>query len=291
MLDATRARSLALGVTPLRHDISPSPAEAYAHSVVHAFAPMFGVVEPYDLGRAATVAAACDAFVRSVDYVTDTPRSGVAQLHAGALQFAAGLHVASEFNVPSRFFERLEAYLQEASTAERALWRHRGSVMRFTDDDLENLGRKNAVMKTAPAALAAVSGRWDLLPTAEAAFQDIAVAVQLVDDLLDWEEDLLEHNFTYPLTLAARSNGFEFGGDVSERVLYEAAPKTLSLAEERLTAALSELSLTDARGTFEIAREAYETVRDARRQLRDPKRVASVRELRDVLHPIVCYHP
>lgn len=267
-----------------------SAAETYARSVAEAFAPMFGVTGPA-LEQACAVVAACDAFCRAVDYVTDAPRSEIGVLHDGALSLIHGVRIASALGTePARFFERLEAYMHQASAAERALWRHKGRQLAFTSEDLANLGRKNAIMKAAPAALAAVSGRWALLPIAEQALDDLCIGVQLVDDLLDWEEDLLSESFTLPLLQAVGRTESCAPRDV-ERAIFEGgvADELLGLVERRLASASAVFRNQGCGEPAELVDVAADSVRKARVWLRAAPRTAE--GLRGVLHPIVCYTP
>jgi geranylgeranyl pyrophosphate synthase len=100
------------------------------------------------------------------------------------------------------FWKYWEHYLEEASEAERLLWHHHGNVIPFEQTDFVMLGQKSALIKMSAALYASLTNRWEILDTIEKGLISVATGVQIIDDLLDWEEDEKAKIFTYPLVLA-----------------------------------------------------------------------------------------
>lgn len=102
--------------------------------------------------------------------------------------------------VDSMFYRDLSRYMNEAVHAELRLIDHGDTP--FSEDDFDALGRKASLAKVSVSALATINKDRHLYPTIEQGLDHMAVGVQLLDDLVDWDEDLRSGRFTYPLYLA-----------------------------------------------------------------------------------------
>jgi hypothetical protein len=100
-----------------------------------------------------------------------------------------------------RFFADLSRYMVDAIQAEAHL-QSIHSQTPYTKIDIKAMGRKASLAKVSAAALANITQNQNILPVLECSLDDMAVGIQLLDDLRDWKEDLHAGRFTYPLWLA-----------------------------------------------------------------------------------------
>lgn len=126
-----------------------------------------------------------------------------------------------------QMLEATDQHLTEtAIAAVKELAQHRWKLHDYSNKEVRELGRKVAALK--------ICARYVLLQTGEAsigdlplgAIDDFCTAIQLLDDITDWEEDLLAGNFTMPLTLVQQrlfaygiTNALEPGGLSKDEIL------------------------------------------------------------------------
>jgi geranylgeranyl pyrophosphate synthase len=91
------------------------------------------------------------------------------------------------------FWQRMAVYWQE--WADCILWEVEGSKeynsherRPFADEYVRISAHKAAALKICPTAMALLAGRPDLIPALEEAVDGMHAAMQLVDDLFDWQE-------------------------------------------------------------------------------------------------------
>ena len=143
-------------------------------------------------------------YVRLQDDILDDPLSRRETLLLGNIcvqRGFAGLH---------RLLPNDTAFLQESETAWTAFsaataWEktaHWGRPSPFAPADLDRLGEKFAAIRIPVAAILCRAGRHELLAPFAAALQCLGAAVQMTNDLHNWEADLQAGNYTYFLTLA-----------------------------------------------------------------------------------------
>ena len=112
-------------------------------------------------------------------------------------------------------FDRYHAHFCQAVLAEES--RHRALVHPY-DDDLETIyAGKTAVAKACLAALAVLDGDEEVLACLEASHDAFYVGFQLADDLEDWRLDYRRGHYSYPLTRAFLSAGWERRVEADER--------------------------------------------------------------------------
>ena len=164
----------------------------------------FGLTKPLVVEEAAFANLCLDLFSRAVDFSTDNAKmSDPTLIHLGSLCMGKAAQIYGNL-LPrgDAFWKYWEQYLKEASESERFLWRHRASVVPFGKLDFTALGRKSALIKTTAAFYASLTNRWGNLDEVENGLDATATGVQIMDDLLDWEEDLEAGIYTFPLVLA-----------------------------------------------------------------------------------------
>src|ERR1035437_6034440 len=167
----------------------------------------FQINEPFIVNEAAFANLCLDVFSRAVDCCTDNPKgSDPILIHLGSLCMGKAVQVYG--NLLPRgdgFWKYWEQYLKEASLSEQFLWRHRGSFVPFGEDDFAMQGTKSSLIKVSAALYASLTNRWGILDEIEIGLNAIATGVQIIDDLLDWEEDLGARIYTFPLVLGQRN--------------------------------------------------------------------------------------
>ncbi len=119
------------------------------------------------------------------------------------------------------------------------LWRHRGEIVSYDDLDFRAMAQKSALLNSTAALYADVSQDWQTLADVEVGLERLFLAVQLIDDLVDWESDLTSSIYTYPLclayarlsTLSPAAIGAELlRGNIADVIIQEA---TAALTEAR----------------------------------------------------------
>jgi hypothetical protein len=145
-------------------------------------------------------------FAHAADDALDeagTPEQRAARWHQATLSLSSAFQTfASCCHGDPTFIGRWNTYLRESSEGEQYLWRHRGKVVPYTEEDERMLGRRGALAKVPAACYAAASGDYRPLQSLEAALDAWVLGIQMIDDLLDWRSDLQRCVYTYPLTRA-----------------------------------------------------------------------------------------
>ena len=143
-------------------------------------------------------------YAHLVDFATDEAFAGSPLIfHVSSLVLAKAIVIYGGLaHAGGRFWQHWERYGIEASTSERFLWCHRHSMLPYGNTDLSHMSGKSALLKSTAALYASVLDDWAPLEAVETGLQCTFLAVQLVDDLMDWESDLTAGIYTYPLWLA-----------------------------------------------------------------------------------------
>jgi hypothetical protein len=92
-------------------------------------------------------------------------------------------------------------FLETAIAAVDELNRHRAKVQCFTKEEVATLGRKVAALKLCTVYVLSTRGVKEIGASDLRAIDALGSAVQILDDITDWEEDWRSGNYTYPLTL------------------------------------------------------------------------------------------
>lgn len=142
------------------------------------------------------------------------------------------------------FAADLRRYMTTSLEAEKHLEQHNGQLRAFDRNSILMMGMKAALLNTSAAVLADVSGQRALLATVEETLLRIAVALQMIDDLNDWREDLKRKVYSYPLYLAITSADRTKGGQSPEEPVARAlfAGGVAGAVLERARASLGQAS-------------------------------------------------
>ena len=96
------------------------------------------------------------------------------------------------------------AFDNTAKAATNEIIAHRGKVNRFDSFNLRFVGEKIAFVRICIEAVSQLADSDDLRREhLFSIFEDFAIALQLLDDLCDWQEDADILSMTFPLTVAA----------------------------------------------------------------------------------------
>jgi hypothetical protein len=144
----------------------------------------------------------------------------------------------SLFDSDSPFWTFLEKYVAEL--VESVCWereQHWGQAREYKKGDLLRLARKAAPLKIPCAAMSLLAGRQEDIEPLEEMVDHVLVALQLMDDLQDWREDLAQGNYTYFLTRVMVAQGISLSSSLTETDVRKAL-STGSVLEEVLGLAI-----------------------------------------------------
>ena len=167
----------------------------------------FGTIDQFQEEEIVLASLCLDIFSRTVDSVTDNEQlDHPLMVHIGSLCLGKAAQIYANL-IPRAdgFWKRWEHYLNQASEAERFLWRHRGKVTAFGDIDFKMLGQKSALIQMSAAAYASLTNRWEPLEVVERGLLNTATGIQIVDDLLDLEEDVESNIYSFPLVYSIQN--------------------------------------------------------------------------------------
>ncbi len=267
----------------------------------HLVAEAFGIHDKKYIFGIAGLALRIDHFCHLIDDCTDLIREDkmyVARLHLASAVLAnigsAINAVADDVLAANRAWER---YLSDASEAERYLLRHHGSRVEYTDRDFMMMARRAGLVKMIVWISAEKAGNGELLTSMEDALDNVAVGVQILDELLDWEEDYREQIYTWPICLALAGRNTSSGQRPTALVLQELifggsiVEKVLSVAQVYFERGRRSLDLIGCTTGSSVLYEASRSVEEARlvisRPMADRDGVGARREalVRRMLQP------
>lgn len=136
---------------------------------------------------------------QSFDFIVDDDRPDTSDRSQTALGNLCLLqvmhHYRPYFLSDVMFWERMEIYWQE--WAKSLLWEveEKGTRRPFAEAHLQQAAHKAAALKICPTGLALLAEQADLIPPYEQAVDLMHSVMQLLDDLLDWREDLLHARY------------------------------------------------------------------------------------------------
>jgi hypothetical protein len=151
----------------------------------------------------------------------------------------------SLFPADHPFWLRFDSYWIEYLAALAWEKRQRACVDGFATKDIRTLAHKFSPVKISVTAIAYRADRLDALPALEELIESLQIGCQLLDDLEDWESDLLHDSRTWPLSLARQKKGGRLTVPEAENLLWregialamlEKAIEFLDIAEARAKA-------------------------------------------------------
>ena len=179
----------------------------------------------------------------------DTPIDDL--LLANLLSVEATRHLQRVFPSDAPFWDHHVRHWAEYTQAVRLdKMRDRGGLADFTDADLLHIGRKAALLKTYPVAVALYAGRAHQLDRIETMMDDFNTAIQINNDIQSIKSDLEIPHYTPPLAAATLAAGCKPGTHPSKGELFG----SLIISQ----------ALPDA---HQVARDYYLRARDASAEL------------------------
>jgi len=172
----------------------------------------FGVHDIVKVEKVVLASLAIDNFSHLLDDSTDSAPTSFpgTQSHLSHLLLsratAAFVSLSSHPETFSAWFDR---YLFETMTGEQALWCHRNAICEYSELDYQFMANRGSLVCICAAIYADISDKWHLLAPIEKGLRDAAVGIQLIDDLLDWENDLRDGIYTQPLVKAFKKINLE----------------------------------------------------------------------------------
>lgn len=175
-------------------------------------------------------------YVRLQDDVLDDPDAPREALLLGNICVQRGFAKLSQLLPDDQAFHReLDAAWTAFSAA--TAWEkaeHWGRPAPFSEAALDRLGEKFAAIRIPAAAILCRAGRPELLDPYAHVLQSLGAAVQMVNDLHNWEEDLRAGNYTYFLTLAGDDPARAVAGGAAAEACLAKARAFLARAREAL---------------------------------------------------------
>ena len=138
------------------------------------------------------------------------------------------------------------------------------------------IGRRTALLKNCVACFATVTNMSQPLVMAQKGLDDLSTGIQLVDDLVDWNDDFDSKIFTYPLVLCFqhlhKQNPALLTPNEIEKIIVEngVADQVLYTAERYLFAGKRELESIGAQGMVTLTSQLLRSVNEMRAFLRTP---------------------
>jgi hypothetical protein len=232
-----------------KHEFQSLPISAYVPIYL---GEAFDIGDPTVLCGAGVANFCFDDYAQMIDDATDMDRdtSGIIT-HASTLLLLKGLSIFLNLGSnPIVLYEKWKSYMEEASAGERYLWRHHGTITSYDESDFKKMGERGALAKVSAALFADLAGNKTLLETLEEAIEANSTGIQILDDLVDWREDLRSKIYTLPLVLAHDRLGARILTSSREAVIGEAL----------FYEGIGEDVLSLARKYFARARELFERV-------------------------------
>ncbi|MBU2441623.1 MAG: hypothetical protein KKA43_04790 [Nanoarchaeota archaeon] len=222
-------------------------SEPFVVSLAELLIEPFGINNRKVLERVRRVNSHFDVFVHHLDDVKDNPANGAASAHAAVTSLISGIRDIRCVNQKDMLFHRLFSYWQQASEGERHLWRHHGKLIPYDSEDFLMLGKRGAMAKTSIALYADASNNDLPVLNLEKGVEEGAVAVQLCDDIFDWEKDLESGIYTQPIVLAYQESG-NLNNHQIERAVFSSNvfPVLVKTANSYLTRAGKRFELASA---------------------------------------------
>jgi hypothetical protein len=135
------------------------------------------------------------------------------------------------FPSDSMFWERTHAYWNE--WAESIIWEIELQDCRraYDDDQMWIAAHKAAALKICPTGLALLAERSDLIPAYEKAIDWMHATMQLLDDLIDWSEDLEHYRYNSFLSLIIREKYIPVDCNLTKGEIYQLISSTDVLSQ------------------------------------------------------------
>jgi len=189
------------------HETNNIDLHPLATSIAVMISEPFGSFDRATIHQAAIANLCFDHFTHLVDDATDERNENASlSIHLSNHLLTKGLRYSMDLCKNYRdYYQRWEKYMDYAFDGERYLWRHHKKLESYEERDFEMLAKRGSLVKVCAAIFAELSGKWELLDNVEKGLDNLSVALQLVDDLVDWKCDLNNSIYNYPIVLACKA--------------------------------------------------------------------------------------
>lgn len=181
---------------------------------------VFGV-EDRKIIRTATLGTCfLDHYTQILDDVTDLKVPFDPEMvHASHEMLLEGMTILMKYSVGyDGIGNKIKKYIMEAMDSERQLWPNRISIGLYGDSEYTALSKRGGVIRSAAAVYASASGRLDILSIIENCLLNISQAIQLLDDISDWQEDFMQKR----VTSIINSGYINIGKHENDNIIFDA---------------------------------------------------------------------
>jgi hypothetical protein len=158
-----------------------------------------------------------------IDYIADhhqKPIPNAAYLSAIFLERSIARFVSAVGD--TRILDHISSYLRQSLACDQhERGRHWGRVIPYAPEDMITIASKTSLCFLPAVALCLVADRHDCLDPLVRVVQARNAAIQIRDDVADWQRDLAVENFTMPLTLVLQILGYSSWDETKARHLSE----------------------------------------------------------------------
>ena len=209
----------------IEHETSDNKKSPLVPSFSSLLAELFDISDKQIIYQVGLIAMLFDHFTHLVDDATDEQKENTPlQIHLSNELLIKGLHYSKDITRDfSRFHSNWEKYMDYAYIGERYLWRHHNNLVSFEQEDYKMLAKRGSLVKTSAALYADLNKKWDILSEIELALDELSIAIQLIDDIIDWELDLSNKIYNLPIILATqhiKTNPQKLMKDNLEKLIY-----------------------------------------------------------------------
>jgi len=163
-----------------------------------ALSEVFMITESNVIGSACLGTLILDHFTQTLDDIDDIPsHNDVLSIHGSHELMLEGIATMMKTcNDPRWLFETLNSYVLEAMRNERRLLDLKNASDIFGNEDYKAMAFRGGIMRAPAAFYADYAEKIDILSAVEDCILRISLAIQLLDDIVDWQEDFYQKKRT-----------------------------------------------------------------------------------------------
>lgn len=171
-------------------------------------AEVFRIIDERKVSMIATGHLYLDTFTQVLDDATDKVYHDNNEVHLSHILLMRGLERLRTATSDSRTAgEKIRQGVEDTMAAERILWVHRERILEYNEDDYGIIARRGGILRCAVRAYAALAEDDSITDKVEHGLLQGALAIQLLDDLVDWQEDFKDKIYTPLLSKAISFSG------------------------------------------------------------------------------------
>lgn len=154
----------------------------------------FGIEDQDAIKNATLGTCFLDHYTQILDDITDVKVSpNLDMIHASHEMLLEGVTFLTKVGDVG---DKIKQYVLEAMESERQLWPANIKNDLFGDVEYSALSKRGGIIRSSAAAYAHLSGEFDIFCTIENCLLKTSQAVQLLDDVSDWQEDYQQNRVT-----------------------------------------------------------------------------------------------